>query len=223
MNKKSTRDLILFFNVIAFYSILIGALIIPIVFYYKNFKNHSPSPSATDWGAFGDYMGGIINPIIGFFSIVILGYISIKIGKNSTDEQKDLFISQQRRLAYQELIAEYSKFKTILANISVNRERLKRIEEIDVDKQNVDIIIRFTEYKIELNMFKIYLSSFGVKYHKLFDYDFESPKYTKVHSLMTGIIEILLFSGTENIDDQKIKKNNNAFIGFIDDLKSELN
>lgn len=55
--------------------------LLPVVFYCINFGDHPISDNPADWGTFGDYLGGTLNPIlalIGLFITVALAYISDK-------------------------------------------------------------------------------------------------------------------------------------------------
>jgi uncharacterized membrane protein len=49
-----------------------------IYFYNSTFNWLSPAPNRGEWGAMGDYFGGLINPILSFVTIVLL-LLSIKI------------------------------------------------------------------------------------------------------------------------------------------------
>lgn len=63
-----------------------------IYFYNSTFNWLSPSPNRGEWGAMGDYFGGLINPLLSFFTIVLL-LLSIKIQvrelKATTQELKE--------------------------------------------------------------------------------------------------------------------------------------
>lgn len=52
----------------------VACLLVVIVFliYIANFWNRPIATDASSWGAFGDYIGGVINPILGFFSFMAL-------------------------------------------------------------------------------------------------------------------------------------------------------
>jgi hypothetical protein len=54
---------------------LLGALLITLVslFYAKHFRN-GVSSSQEVWGQFGDYFGGVLNPILSFFAFCALLY-----------------------------------------------------------------------------------------------------------------------------------------------------
>ena len=62
---------------------LVALLLIcaPIYFYVKDFHQFSRSTNPSDWGTFGDYFGGILNPIISFFTLLVTIFIAVYINK----------------------------------------------------------------------------------------------------------------------------------------------
>ena len=42
--------------------------------YWLDFGQHDRSPSLSDWGAFGDYVGGLLNPTIALVALLVLAY-----------------------------------------------------------------------------------------------------------------------------------------------------
>lgn len=72
----------------------VACLLVVIVFltYIVNFWNRPIATDASSWGAFGDYIGGVINPILGFFSFMAL-LITLDLQRkqlNKTEEQLEL-------------------------------------------------------------------------------------------------------------------------------------
>lgn len=80
------------FKLIKCYAIILGLIcLIPIAIYILNFKKHSLSDDPGDWGTFGDYLGGVLNPIlaiIGLYITVALAYLSDKWNKTSILNQE---------------------------------------------------------------------------------------------------------------------------------------
>lgn len=76
--KKSSLDVIL--KVIFIISSLVIAIILflAIFMYVKMFGGNNPSTSLSDWGTFGDYMGGTIGSILGFASIILVCFTFVK-------------------------------------------------------------------------------------------------------------------------------------------------
>ena len=64
---------------------------IPIVIYLIKFRKYTISEDPADWGTFGDYLGGVLNPIlalIGLFITVALAYLSAKWNKTTILKQE---------------------------------------------------------------------------------------------------------------------------------------
>lgn len=49
--------------------------------YWANFHEYGRSNDPERWGQFGDYFGGILNPIISILNLIILTYITIHLSK----------------------------------------------------------------------------------------------------------------------------------------------
>lgn len=62
-------------------SISILAIATPVFLYINNFHNHTISTDPTYWGVFGDYFGGILNPIISLLTLLVTILIAINISK----------------------------------------------------------------------------------------------------------------------------------------------
>lgn len=149
-----------FKNKFFLFGVFIGLAITMIVISYVfNFYDSSLSKDPADWGAFGDYMGGLLNPVIGIASIIILGYISIMLGKDSTDKQKEMFNIQQRTLAYNELVNEFSEFTKASDLIKINAAYLrnKNTTKMVLEQSDIMSIIKtFSSFSIMLTRFPIF-------------------------------------------------------------------
>ena len=51
-------------------SVFILLIVVPTIGYIINFWGTSISKNSSDWGTFGDYFGGILNPVIGITNII---------------------------------------------------------------------------------------------------------------------------------------------------------
>lgn len=72
---------------------IIGFIVfVVVVFYFANFHNGLSKTNA-DWGAFGDYVGGILNPVIAAFAFYLIAKtyeLQKRELKLSTDALNDL-------------------------------------------------------------------------------------------------------------------------------------
>jgi len=58
-----------------FYGVIITAIILITIvssLYFYNFREYGLSPQHEDWGTFGDFMGGTLNPLFAFLSLLAL-------------------------------------------------------------------------------------------------------------------------------------------------------
>ncbi|MBW7675653.1 hypothetical protein [Chryseobacterium chendengshani] len=56
-------------------------LLVPIALYVMDFHEYKRSTDPSDWGTFGDYLGGVLNPIISFLTLLVTIIIAVTIGK----------------------------------------------------------------------------------------------------------------------------------------------
>jgi len=61
--------------------IVILAIATPIYFYVKDFHALPRSTNPADWGTFGDYLAGILNPIISLLTLIVTIVIAINISR----------------------------------------------------------------------------------------------------------------------------------------------
>lgn len=62
-------------------SIGTGLIITPLILYIITFYGQSISKDPANWGQFGDYVGGVLNPIIAVMNLIVLIFISIYLSK----------------------------------------------------------------------------------------------------------------------------------------------
>lgn len=90
-----------------------------------SFKTQNISEDISHWGNFGDYIGGVLNPIFAIVNIIILVYFYNYLRKR---EENDLFL-EFRLSFYRELcqtvdIAEKSKPKNLPVSILIEKVKL---------------------------------------------------------------------------------------------------
>lgn len=155
-------------------------ILIPIVVFVFHFNSQIISNSISDWGSFGDYIGGLINTVVSILSLIILAYITYLIGENSNKENKRLFILQKRIVAYEEL-AKYFPRINLSATYLMRDMRKYYLSQVDISetkfKPDSD---DFFEYLKEVMEYHYFLFNFKLRYSHLFDYNFESKKYKEL-------------------------------------------
>ena len=173
-------------------SIIIGLFlfITPIVAFILKFHSHEISNDITKWGAFGDYFAGILNTIISFFSLIILGFLTYELHKNSTKENKNLFNYQKKIEAYDELAKS-------IPVVNILAQRLGSIIESYNNTSNPtqnnfdEFINRMNQEIFKYHEYHFFLFNFNVRYSILFKYDFTSNEYQKLINTSRQLIENL--------------------------------
>lgn len=100
-NVKASYYRLVFIIVFSLFVIVIGA-------YISNFHTHIISKSVSDWGAFGDYIGGLLNPVLSLVSVVLI-LVTIKqqeVSLRQNAEQIEISINEVKKsVAAQEIQA----------------------------------------------------------------------------------------------------------------------
>jgi len=86
-------------SVIIILCIGVGLCLIPIAFYISHFGKTDLSNNPQNWGVFGDYVGGTLNPVLSCINLALLIAISIYVAKMDTNRQ----INEFRYKAYTDL------------------------------------------------------------------------------------------------------------------------
>lgn len=84
--------------------IAIFAWTIVILSYAINFRVHEISGKSGDWGTFGDFVGGTLNPLLSFFALVILL-------KTFSMQRKELALQRKELKKTQQILNEQSKIQ----------------------------------------------------------------------------------------------------------------
>lgn len=123
---------------VLFVGIIITIALTVIIFYVYNFGNNKLSNDTGDWGTFGDYIGGTLNPILAFFSFLALCYTINLQNKQlqRTDEQlaqNKLALEQNAKaleLNNQELNNSTEQLK-LSAKAQLEMEKTQKIQQFE--------------------------------------------------------------------------------------------
>lgn len=92
------------------YWILAVSFAFTFLIFILNFFGHTFSSNSSDWGVFGDYIGGVLNPITAAINIVVFIYLTQVISKTdekahqrNIEQQQNLTLSQLRHSTYEEI------------------------------------------------------------------------------------------------------------------------
>jgi len=160
--------------------IITTAITAPILNHFNSI-NYKLSNDISHWGAFGDYIGGLLNPIISLCSLFLLAKVSVQIARMGSDQNKDLFIYEQRNKVYQEFIHHYQSLLNSYSNlaeisaisITESQNEITSIHTI-LDQKKSD----FYEIQKTITNSIDYFTLFQGKYEHFYkDYDFQSKKH----------------------------------------------
>ncbi|MDQ6482331.1 hypothetical protein [Dyadobacter sp. LHD-138] len=128
---------------LAMWTIYVSFIIIFLVAsaYLWKFADGTFSDSKAEWGAFGDYIGGILNPLAAIANLIFLAYVSYQLseldksrGKAEQATQKKIALYSLKNDAYKELANMLSKVQGLVLpvnNDSADSAILLRQEFID--------------------------------------------------------------------------------------------
>ena len=98
-----------------------------IVVFLINFYGHIFSKKSADWGVFGDYFGGILNPITGAINILVFIYLTKVISQSeekaherNLDYQKNLTLAELKHSSYIELTKYLESLTDRMLNVNAN-------------------------------------------------------------------------------------------------------
>ncbi len=98
---------------------LFVSIVVVAASYILNFSSHGVSSSPADWGALGDYFGGVLNPLISIFTMFFL----IKTYQTQRKELEESEILNREQMKIQVLQAKISSSYELIA---VYRHELDR-------------------------------------------------------------------------------------------------
>ena len=167
----------------------IGIVIIVgvVCFYIYNFKSNPISAFPADWGSFGDFFGGILNPIISLYSLILLGFISYYIAKDSSNESNEMNMRLRRMDAYRELNEHLNAFEGLMIvltdSLRVLLIRIKNDQHLNNAGEYLnEVSNRIQKPAQELVELQLFLERFPIQFAYLFNYNFESDDYLLLKS-----------------------------------------
>ena len=99
------------------WTIFVGSVVtfIALTAYLWKFNDGTFSTNKGDWGTFGDYFGGILNPLAGVVSLILLSHVSLQVAKIDENRSKTE-IASQKAIALSNLkIDAYKKLDKLLS------------------------------------------------------------------------------------------------------------
>lgn len=102
--------------------LIILLLISPVLTYIFAFHSFKISNQPSEWGTFGDFIGGVINPLIALLTLLVTIYIAIEISKledkrseKTIDFEKRRFLNELRESEYRRITYELQEVSNAVA------------------------------------------------------------------------------------------------------------
>lgn len=102
------------------YFVIFGILIlslIPVIVFLITFNNTDVSDDITNWGAFGDYMGGTLNCFFSLLSLFVTIYIAFKISNIEENRNRENLKFEKEKLLREFRESEYKKINSELQKV----------------------------------------------------------------------------------------------------------
>lgn len=119
--------------------IAIGCLVvylIPNLIYMCNFVGKGMSSNPSDWGVYGDFIGGSINPVLTIVNITALVYLTYTVShieenraQESINVQKIITLNQMRH----DMVVEFSKGLDTIFSSDRNVDALKALHKLRME------------------------------------------------------------------------------------------
>jgi hypothetical protein len=214
-------------NTLKVTAIIFGiSIIMPVIIYIINFGDKHLSDKPEIWSAFGDYFGGILNPIIALFGTIILGYLTYEVSKQSSDENRNLFLFQQKIIAYQKIAKMTSELDTAQHRMKIHNDLMVKLGSVGNKEVATEQYIKAMEsLHISLSQLTIVISNFPLNYGHLFKYDFECVEYKNLNKRAFEYFKSmdLLEDFKEGDLDFTERELFGQFKKFLIELKKEIN
>ncbi len=76
--------------------VLVMLCLIPALFYIFKFGSWTLSSNKDEWGTFGDYIGGVLNPVISILTLAVTTYIAVSFNEYQKQQQNEANQRQER-------------------------------------------------------------------------------------------------------------------------------
>lgn len=121
--------------------ILSVILLITLIFtlYWYHFHTYGVSGSNEQWGQFGDYFGGILNPLLSFINILLLIQLTAKTQKLEQDRTKESYNKSVKPFCLFKFKIDHNKIYIAIENIGIGPAL---IYDIQFKKNGMHIDVR---------------------------------------------------------------------------------
>ncbi|WP_394665931.1 hypothetical protein [uncultured Chryseobacterium sp.] len=152
MDNKKVINLI--FTIFFFFCIgglLIFCITIVVGIYVYNLWGNGISDDPEQWGQFGDYFGGVLNPILTIFNLILVVYLTFKISYLEKNRNKSLLAENVRPLGLFSFELSKNTLKVNLHNVGLGPLIIKEFKTycIHENKEIADFYELICDLKIK--------------------------------------------------------------------------
>jgi len=193
----------------------------PVFIYGYHFGVTSLSNSKTDWGVYGDFIGGTVNTIISLISLIVLGYITYLVSKNTNEESRKQQLLLRKMDVYDKLgnyiLESLMAFRKWETNANYILELQKTFES---NSEHWADYIRKTrsDFNILIEMI-YYIKSFKTMSGHLFNYNFEGKEFKNLQEAATSLSDyIKKVDDFHNSEEKVLEDGNETIINFSNQM-----
>ena len=103
--------------------------------YILEFHSSSISSDPAAWGQFGDYIGGVLNPILTLLNLVVLAYLSLELVKIENKRNEWTLQELARPLGDLTFLTFQDKYEIQLKNCGMGPMLISNIKIVSTDGQ----------------------------------------------------------------------------------------
>jgi hypothetical protein len=185
--------------------------LIPNVIYYCNFSNHKVSNSPGDWGVYGDFVGGSINPILTILNIIALVYLTYTVSDIEGKRMKESLIIEQRTIERQNEAEERRAADNIFVQKAITLSQMRQSAVAELLKELFPITdIAYLDVegqKIKMGAMLVAIKSFKDHSHYLFEKLFNNDKFdaTCYSAFILAVSDIYEYIGVKTTKENEGK------------------
>jgi uncharacterized membrane protein len=188
--------------------IIIGFAIVTIGVYIVRFYKFRFSTDPGDWGVFGDYVGGVLNPLVSFASLLVTYYVAEMVNSFAKGENERQVLIQRKVIKSQLMYDSLKDFR-----VEINRH----FEKVFDSTINIDM------FKYNIRQAISCVEEFHQNYNHLFDANpmFQSRLVSEMRTAI-GTIDSLISAGRPIDRTEIIGQLVNSKNGMISTLNKEI-
>lgn len=130
------------------YYIVLGFVVTVVAFYVYHFNNYHFSIDPSDWGVFGDFFGGTLNPLLAFFSFMLL-LLNLKLQREQLDNaEEQLELNREELKLTREELRKAANAQVDSAKVMNEQLKTQALQQFDSQYQHFIIQLNLLQDKI---------------------------------------------------------------------------